>query len=1175
MSNDDEVRDTDPTGRYIRFDDELGRGAYKVVYRAIDRDRGIEVAWNQIRVDQQADFEKLWKEITILQSLSHPNILVCHAAWVDEKQLHVAFITECMTSGTIRQFMKKAKVVKLKVIKGWCTQILEGLAYLHTRQPPIIHRDIKCDNILINGTNGIVKIGDLGLATNILNYTGTKLSIIGTPEFMAPEYYEEVYDEKVDIWAFGMCLLEMATLEYPFSECTNPAQIFKKVSAGHKPRSLMKLKDADILQFLEECLAPAAQRKSAAELLQHPFLQNLDDDRILGLRTDEEVDELLRGGGAINNVSATPAIPIGLTSSTTAPMSPSDARRSHHGGIINGNAGAANLSNQPPIHERVRGASGAGIPGVLNVVTYPVSSSPPPMPSAPIAIPGRKEITNHMEYTTSSLTKPPRSEVSTMSSSIGDSDQDRGNSLDSPPMSMTSALADPHATQMHHSHTGHVAHSAHSPMISSPSASSMHHHASSSTTATNTNNTSNTGHSHTQHNPHHSQHNQIIPGQIQAGVAAPLSIPINSPTSTRASAHLSSVGTMDPTVIPTILASPPHQSLQPPSYPAPPEPPIVHYGSPPVAYPTMVPPVHLGPGQGDMIITVLNTPQSNLDPMIVSLQLAFGATGTVEFDFRIDTDTALSVAREMSDEFHLSPSLLTIIAQYISDKVGEYVAIIHPSLGVTQTPALDIPLSQQRSDPNLLLPPTGSPRHGTGTSPRRFVSNMNLDKHLLSQLVGSRELPIPGTSPQVASPPIAVANTHVNINGVVAPPMGHPTVLSSSPGSAGHMNFMPNPSIQQLQQRSYRMSAPLDNELENFEDPSIHSPRRHQNALKRSFSTAADVGASASTVDQSPNMTGGNVVPISPPNLFGTPRGPNGAPVHVAVGGFSETRQQPQELGFSVGEWGSMATDPISRAVRNRSASAVPPRRPTATAIPTPDFYGQHIHPNPPSVVHERPFDDSSLGTLHDQHFTREHHLIPTGSPNRPASMALQLDHRSPHFGSILHEISADMHNNSRNFENALRDFEHPLNGQAPNAAGSIPSVGGMVIPNNSVGLVPSNLSPIDPTDDTHPFRRHHDAFEYDDEDEDYEDDHEHHPPPSIAHRSSPIAVAPTSSGSPFSSSPLSASVDRVMSMSTPFGDVMITTPAHGSSPLASPTNRGSLTLSSNQLFSDQPFSSN
>lgn len=125
--------------------------------------------------------------------------------------------------------------MKLKVIKNWCVQILEGLKYIHTRDPPIIHRDIKCDNIFINGSSGQVKIGDLGLATNIVNYaTATKLSIIGTPEFMAPEYYEENYNEKVDIWAFGMCVLEMATQEYPYVECSNPAQIFKKVvSVSH------------------------------------------------------------------------------------------------------------------------------------------------------------------------------------------------------------------------------------------------------------------------------------------------------------------------------------------------------------------------------------------------------------------------------------------------------------------------------------------------------------------------------------------------------------------------------------------------------------------------------------------------------------------------------------------------------------------------------------------------------------------------------------------------------------------------------------------------------------------------------------------------------------------------------------------------------------------------------
>lgn len=53
----------------------------------------------------------------------------------------------------------------------------------------------------------------------------------GTPEFMAPEMYEEHYDEAVDVYAFGMCMLEMATSEYPYSECQNAAQIYRKVTS--------------------------------------------------------------------------------------------------------------------------------------------------------------------------------------------------------------------------------------------------------------------------------------------------------------------------------------------------------------------------------------------------------------------------------------------------------------------------------------------------------------------------------------------------------------------------------------------------------------------------------------------------------------------------------------------------------------------------------------------------------------------------------------------------------------------------------------------------------------------------------------------------------------------------------------------------------------------------------
>ena len=52
----------------------------------------------------------------------------------------------------------------------------------------------------------------------------------GTPEFMAPELYDEEYDDRVDVYSFGMCLLELATLEYPYGECRNAAQIYRKVT---------------------------------------------------------------------------------------------------------------------------------------------------------------------------------------------------------------------------------------------------------------------------------------------------------------------------------------------------------------------------------------------------------------------------------------------------------------------------------------------------------------------------------------------------------------------------------------------------------------------------------------------------------------------------------------------------------------------------------------------------------------------------------------------------------------------------------------------------------------------------------------------------------------------------------------------------------------------------------
>ncbi|GAV82874.1 Pkinase domain-containing protein [Cephalotus follicularis] len=272
---DPDILEVDPTCRYIRYKDVIGKGAFKRVYKAFDEVNGIEVAWSQVRIDEvlqsPEDLERLYSEVHLLKSLNHNNIIRFYNSWIDDKNKTVNIITELFTSGSLRQYRKKHKKVDIKAVKSWARQILVGLIYLHNQSPPIIHRDLKCDNIFINGNQGEVKIGDLGLAT-VMEQANAK-SVIGTPEFMAPELYDESYNELADIYSFGMCMLEMVTFEYPYSECKNSAQIYKKVSSGIKPLALSKVKDSDMKEFIEKCLLPASRRLSAKELLLEPFLQ--------------------------------------------------------------------------------------------------------------------------------------------------------------------------------------------------------------------------------------------------------------------------------------------------------------------------------------------------------------------------------------------------------------------------------------------------------------------------------------------------------------------------------------------------------------------------------------------------------------------------------------------------------------------------------------------------------------------------------------------------------------------------------------------------------------------------------------------------------------------------------------------------------------------------------------
>lgn len=123
-----------------------------------------------------------------MKRVRHPNIITFHDSWYSNGEL--VFITEMMTSGTLREYqtslqslsltfysyVSKLKNVNIKIIRRWGRQLLRGLSYLHGHAPPIIHRDIKCDNIFINGSHGEVKIGDMGTAKMRF---GKKYTVIG------------------------------------------------------------------------------------------------------------------------------------------------------------------------------------------------------------------------------------------------------------------------------------------------------------------------------------------------------------------------------------------------------------------------------------------------------------------------------------------------------------------------------------------------------------------------------------------------------------------------------------------------------------------------------------------------------------------------------------------------------------------------------------------------------------------------------------------------------------------------------------------------------------------------------------------------------------------------------------------------------------------------------------
>ena len=243
--------------RFSRYNHAVGKGRFKRVYKGFDEKQGIDIAWSKIqRQDNQlndSQIHQIAAEMSIGVDLDHPNVIRCFKCWADKQQNCVNLITEYFTSGNLREFRAAHKHLEPKAVKKWGKQILQGLSYLHDKSPPIVHGDLRCDKIYINGHSGEIKIGDLGLATLLPRRFSPGVLPDGVNK-------ENQYTQHVDIFAFGLCLLELATLKRLDS---NNCQIW--------PDLLETVTHDDAKQLILRCLDPQGVYPSAAQLLQDPF----------------------------------------------------------------------------------------------------------------------------------------------------------------------------------------------------------------------------------------------------------------------------------------------------------------------------------------------------------------------------------------------------------------------------------------------------------------------------------------------------------------------------------------------------------------------------------------------------------------------------------------------------------------------------------------------------------------------------------------------------------------------------------------------------------------------------------------------------------------------------------------------------------------------------------------
>ena len=264
----------------------LGAGSFGRVYFGLNSLSGELMAVKQISYTPGQSTEAtrqaaqaLQREVRLLQSFSHPNIVRYLGVERDDINGVISIMLEYCAGGSIASLLDKFGAFNESLTRSYVRMVLSGLHFLHTRPGGgILHRDIKGANVLVD-SDGVCKLADFG-ASKLLQQDlqstqdGGCRSLRGTPYWMAPEVIRQTgHGRPADVWSLGCTMLEMLTAKPPWSHFSSQISALFHIASSKAPPPLPHgLSHPAACFILRMLVRDPKERADTAELCDHPFL---------------------------------------------------------------------------------------------------------------------------------------------------------------------------------------------------------------------------------------------------------------------------------------------------------------------------------------------------------------------------------------------------------------------------------------------------------------------------------------------------------------------------------------------------------------------------------------------------------------------------------------------------------------------------------------------------------------------------------------------------------------------------------------------------------------------------------------------------------------------------------------------------------------------------------------